>query len=376
MMGQPSGYRRGPYRLPPRAGGGVAAWAARQLWGALRRLPATFMLRRLLKAFSTILMVVTITFFIIRLMPSNPVDIYIQEQMTLYAMTYDDARAQASAMFAIDLDEPIFSQYLAYLRNLARGDLGQSYKSFGTPVASMVARFLPWTLFSVGLALLTSFTLGMGLGMLMAYRRESLLDHVLSTVGSVFSSVPNYLVAMVLLVLLGVQWRVLPIARMRGSMSPGLKPGFTPTFLADILFHAAMPIATYVLTTVGSWMLTMKSSTIATLEEDYVTVARARGLPDGRIITAYVGRNAVLPLFTQLAISVGFIVGGSVLIEAIFVYQGVGKLLIDSINQRDYPVMQAVFLIITVAVILANLAADLLYSRLDPRIRTAGGEEA
>jgi len=342
----------------------------------LRRIASNFILRRLVRALITIWIVITLTFFIIRLMPSNPVDIFIQEQMSLYSMTYDDARAQASALFSIRMDQPVFSQYLDYLGNLTHGDLGKSFKSFGTPVSSMVAKFLPWTLFSVGLSLLISFTLGMALGMLMAYRRESLLDHILSTIGSVLSSVPNYLVAMVLLVFLGVQWRVLPLAQMRGSMTPGIQPGFTLEFLGDILFHAAMPITTYVLTTVGGWMLTMKSSTITTLEEDYVTVARARGLPDSRIMTAYVGRNAMLPLFTQLAISVGFIVGGSVLIEAIFVYQGVGKMLIDSINQRDYPVMQAVFLIITIAVILANFMADFLYSWLDPRVRTTGGSEA
>ncbi|PJF46504.1 MAG: ABC transporter permease, partial [Candidatus Thermofonsia Clade 3 bacterium] len=118
----------------------------------------------------------------------------------------------------------------------------------------------------------------------------------------------------------------------------------------------------------------MKSSTIATLEEDYVTVARARGLKDGRIMTSYVGRNASLPLFTQLAISIGFVFGGSVLIEAIFVYQGIGQQLIKAINQRDYPVMQGIFLMITISVIMANLIADLLYSRLDPRIRLGQGE--
>lgn len=340
-----------------------------------RRLIANYILRRLVKSLVTIWLVVTATFFIIRLMPGSPVEIYIQEQMSLYGMSYDDARAQASAMFGIGLDRPVIFQYFDYMGNLLRFDMGTSYKSFGTPVISMVAKFLPWTLFSVGLSLLLSFTLGMLLGMITAYRRESLLDHILSTLGSIFSSVPNYLVAMVIIVLLGGYWRILPIAQMRGSMTPGIEPGFTPEFIGDILFHASMPVATYVLTTVGGWMLTMKSSTIATLEEDYVTVARARGLPDRRIMTAYVGRNAILPLVTQLAISVGFIVGGSALIENIFVYMGVGKLLIDSINQRDYPVMQAVFLIITVTVILANLLADLLYSRLDPRIRTTGGGE-
>ena len=156
---------------------------------------------------------------------------------------------------------------------------------------------------------------------------------------------------------------------MRGAYSPGMKPGFTLAFIKDIFFHAALPILTYVLTTVGGWMLAMKSSTISTLGEDYVTVAEARGLPERRIITSYVGRNASLPLITQLAISIGFVVGGSTLIEFIFVYQGIGQLLLSSINARDYPVMQGVFLIITIAVILANFLADFVYGWLDPRIR-------
>jgi peptide/nickel transport system permease protein len=128
-----------------------------------------------------------------------------------------------------------------------------------------------------------------------------------------------------------------------------------------------------VITTIGTWMLTMKSSTLNALEEDYVTVAKARGLPERRIMTAYVGRNAVLPVFTQMAIAAGFVVGGSVLVETIFTYQGVGWLLISSINARDYPVMQGVFLVITVSVVVANLLADALYSKLDPRIGSRGG---
>src|SRR6185312_13113691 len=134
-----------------------------------------------------------------------------------------------------------------------------------------------------------------------------------------------------------VQWKLINFAQLRGSTSPGIKPGFTIVFIKDIFLHAALPIGTYVLTTVGFWMLSMRNSTMATLGEDYVTVARARGLSDGRIATAYVGRNATLPLFTRLAISVGFIVGGSVLLETLFTYQGVGYLLAKSISQRDYP---------------------------------------
>jgi peptide/nickel transport system permease protein len=175
-----------------------------------------------------------------------------------------------------------------------------------------------------------------------------------------------------IIVWLGIQWKLVPIADMRGALSPNIVPGLTWAFFSDAFFHAALPIATYFVTTVGNWMLSMKSSTLNTLGEDYVTVAKARGLKDWRITTAYVGRNASLPLFTQLAISIGFVVGGSLLIETIFVYQGIGQTLGQAINRRDYTVMQGIFLVTTLAVIFANFFADLLYSWLDPRIKLDG----
>jgi peptide/nickel transport system permease protein len=219
-----------------------------------------------------------------------------------------------------------------------------------------------------------SFTIGILLGLIMAYRREGWLDHSLSVIASVLSAVPNYILGILLIIWLGVRWGVVPVAQMRGSLSPGVVPGFTFEFFQDALFHAALPIATYVLATVGSWMLTMKSSTISVLEEDYVTVARAKGLKESRITTAYVGRNAALPLFTLLAISIGFVMGGSVLIETIFQYQGIGYSLLQSVNKRDYTVMQGIFLVITLAVIFANFFADILYSWLDPRIKLGSQE--
>ncbi len=335
----------------------------------LQRIWRNYMLRRVAAALFKIWIVITLTFFIVRLMPTNPIDAYVNELMDQYGFSYEEAKDQAAALFNIDLDSSLWDQYVQYMANLLHGDLGTSYRSKGTPVIKMIAKFLPWTLFSVGVSLLISFTLGILLGMIMAYRRESLLDHTLSALASIFSAIPNYLVGMMILVFLGVQWKIFPITKMRGSMSPGMKPAFTWAFIKDIFYHALLPILTYVLTTIGTWMLAMKSSTISTLGEDYITVAKARGLPERRIVTAYVGRNASLPLFTQLAISIGFIVGGSALIEFIFVYQGVGQLLLSSINTRDYPVMQGVFLVITIAVILANFLADFVYGWLDPRIR-------
>lgn len=340
----------------------------------IKAITSNYLVRRLGKALFTVWFVTTLIFFLVRLMPSNPIEVYINELIVQYSLTYPQARDQAASLFAIDLDAPLWKQYLDYMVNLAQGDMGTSLRSPGTPVSAIIARFLPWTIFSVGMGLLISFTIGMILGMLSAYHRDRAWEPVVSAMGSFLSSIPDYIIGILLLVYLGVRWEIVPIHAMRGSSTPGIQPGFTLEFIKDIFFHAALPIATYVLATFGAWLLTMKSNTISTLGEDYVTVARARGLPERRITSAYVGRNASLPLIAQLAISIGFVVGGSILIEFIFVYQGIGFQLREAINTRDYPVMQGIFLVITISVILSNLLADYVYGWLDPRVRIAGGE--
>jgi peptide/nickel transport system permease protein len=355
----------------------VASGAMGGQWVASTRLFAGWLyghpvLRAVVKALLTVFVVVTLTFFLIRLMPGNPIEVYINSLMSEQGMSYTEAADVVRGKFSVDLNRPVLEQYASFLANLARGDLGNSLLTEGVPVTSLILQYLPWTLFAVGTGLLVSFTLGIGLGVLTAYWRNSALDHILSSIGAIFASIPDYLIGIMIVVFLGVQLRLVPITQMRGATSPGVTPGPTLEFLGDIFFHAALPIATYVLAHLGVWMLTMKNSTLATLGEDYVTAARARGLTDGRITTAYVGRNAVLPLFTQFTISAGFILGGAVFIETIFVYQGLGWLLLKSISARDYPVMQGIVLLITGAVVLGNLAADLLYSRLDPRIARSG----
>ncbi|MBO0744407.1 MAG: ABC transporter permease [Candidatus Dormibacteraeota bacterium] len=335
----------------------------------LGKIVRSYAFNRIWRALLTIYVVITLTFFLVREMPGSPIAVYIQNLMGQYGMSYPDALARAQALFQFNPNEPLIQQYWTYLQNLAHGNMGQSFLSPGTSVTSIIASYLPWTLFSVGLGLLTSFVLGISLGMIMAYKRESVLDHGLTVTGSFFHSVPNYILGMLIVVLLGIQLGLFSVADMRGSYSAGIQPGISPAFIGDALYHAALPIVTYVLTTIGGWMLIMKSSTIATLEEDYVTVARARGLRDGRIVTAYVGRNAILPLFAQLAISIGFVVGGSLLVEWLFQYQGIGLALYNAIYMRDYTVMQGIFLVLTVSIVTANLLADLLYGRLDPRVR-------
>jgi peptide/nickel transport system permease protein len=337
-----------------------------------RRFAGHYLLRRVLRGLFTIFLMVSLSFFLFRLMPGSPIEVYIANLVTQYNIPYAEAQQQAASLFSLDLDAPLYLQYLDYVGNLFQGDFGTSLISRGTPVSTLILRYLPWTLFSVGIALMISFTIGVLLGMLMAYKRNSPLDHALTVFASVTQSVPQYLLAIILVVYLGVQWELVSLGAMRGSLSPGVKPGLNFTFIKDAFYHAALPMLTYVLATVGGWMLTMRSSTEATLGEDYVTVAKARGLPERRIATAYVGRNASLPLFTQLTVAIAFVVSGSFILEFIFVYQGLGLVLLNAINQRDYPVMQGVFLVITTLVVVVNMLADLIYARLDPRIRLMG----
>lgn len=336
------------------------------LW---RRVVGNFFVKRIARSIFIVYVVTTLTFFLVRLMPGNPMQVYVNNLVAQYGMAYDRAMQMAAALFSINLKQPILVQYGQYMLNILHGNLGMSLLSQGTQVSTMLLQYLPWTLFSVTVALFISFVIGILLGMYMAYRRETWLDHVLSTLSSIFHSVPNYLTAIMIIVVFGVELKWFQVGQMRGDLSPGVVPGFNLHFVGDALYHALLPIITYVLTTAGTWALTMRSSTIRTLEEDYVLVARSRGLSDRRIAVAYVGRNSILPLFAQLTIAVGFVVGGSVLIEQVFVYQGIGWILAQAINQRDYPVMQGVFLAITLSVVVANLLADLLYSKLDPRIR-------
>jgi peptide/nickel transport system permease protein len=325
------------------------------------------------KALLTVFVTASITFFLIRLMPGNPIDIKIDELTKDGLMSYQEARAQAASLFSIDLDRPLPLQYVEFIGSLVHGDLGYSFVSQGTPVTAIVLAVLPWTLLTVGTGVLLSFTAGVFLGLLAAYNRNKPIDHVLYLSGSIVSSVPSYFMPLLIILVFGLQLRWIPITEMRGTYSSGVTPGFSLEFIGNVLVHAALPILVFFLASIGHWILSMKSATVNALEEDYVSAAKARGLSEGRIMTAYVGRNAVLPLVTQLAITAGYVIGGSILIEQYFVYQGVGLRLNAAILQRDYPVMQGIFVIVTVSVVIANLLADVVYTKLDPRIGRAGG---
>lgn len=345
----------------------------RDAWHTLRQWSRNYTFRAVLQGIVTVFAVTTFTFFLIRQMPGNPVQIKIDQLMQTQNLTYEQARSIAMGIFLYDPETPIFTQYLAYMSQLLQGNLGQSVVSAGTPVASQILRYLPWTLFSVGLALTISFTLGVLIGLAMGYWRGSWFDNIVTVFASTVSGIPDYIIALLFILILGVQLQWFNVGEFRGGVDPTITAGFTLEYVASLLKYAFFPVLIYVLSTVGTWILAMKSSTISTLGEDYITVAQARGLSEQRVLTSYIGRNAMLPLVTRLAISIGFVVGGSIIIEEIFQYPGLGRALLRAVNGRDYTTMQGIFLVITSTVVLSNLFSDLALAWLDPRVRLGEG---
>lgn len=335
----------------------------------LRRIRRSYSFRVIISGLITIWAVTTFTFFLIRQMPGSPVEVKIDELMTRQGLTYDEAYRAAATIFNFDPDRPILLQYADFWGNLLRGDLGNSITKGGVSVASIILRYLPWTLFSVGLALLISFSLGILIGLAMGYWRGSWFDNIMTAIASLLSGLPDYILALLVIVFFGVQLHWFDIGSVRGGVDPTITPAFSFEYIKSILQFAFMPILIYVLASIGTWILSMKSSTLSTMGEDYVTVAKARGLPERRILNAYIGRNAMLPLITRLAITVGLVVGGAVIIEEMFQYPGLGRNLYIAISGRDYTTMQGIFLVITISVVFANIFADFVIGWLDPRVR-------
>lgn len=314
-------------------------------------------------------LVATVTFLTIRALPGNPVDVWVQELQNS-GLSGDQARDKATQLLKIDVDEPLWSQYVDYMWNLAHGDLGNSViLSPGTPVTELLGGRLLWTLFSVSIALTIGFLLGLYLGSVAAYRRGTWLDRLISNVSALMSSVPAVILGILLVFLVGVVWDIVPLQDLKGAYSPDVQPGLNLDFILSAIGHVIAPGIVYVLVSFGGWALLMRSNALGVLSDDYVTQARARGLSERTIRVSFVQRNARLPLVTAFAINMGFVVSGSVLVERIFVYPGVGQLLANALARRDYTVMQGVVIATTVTVLLTTALADALYGWLDPRTR-------
>ena len=315
------------------------------------------------RALFTIFAAVSLTFFMIRFLPGDPED-YLEAQLSQQSgMTSQEINAIVESYTNINPDKPLTMQYIDYMISTAKGDLGTSIW-YQDSVSSILADALPWTVFVMGIALFFIFVIAIALGALMAYNEGSTFDTSTTVALILSNSIPYYVVGILSIYILGYQWGLFPTG---GRISSNVNAGFTLPFIGSALYHAALPAFSLVITGIGGRAIAMRSNSIRVLGEDYLRVARLRGIPSNRIALNYVGRNAILPMYTGLVISIGFMFGGSIILEKIFTYPGVGYYLFGSINTRDYPLLMGGFLIITIAVVIGVYFADLTYEKLDPR---------
>lgn len=323
------------------------------------------MVKRAGIAFLTIIFAVLLTFLLIHMAPGDPCYMWAMQLMKDYGIPFDIAYNQAVQMWGYDPSEPLSAKFVRYMSGLLHGDLGYSMV-YRMSVNRIIMRALPWTVFVLAIALLVSFTFGVALGTLIAWRRKGVLDPIITGFASLTAATPAFVIGLILLIFLGINLKWFPT---KGAYSIWVTPGFNSPFILDVLHHAALPILAFALEGFGGWALAMKGSAVSVLGEDYVTAAKARGLRERRIMVSYVTRNSILPLVTTLAIALGGMLGGSMLVEMIFNYPGIGYFFSDAVGKRDYGMMQGLFLLVTVATVLANLLADFLYAKLDPRVK-------
>lgn len=320
--------------------------------------------RKLILFVATLWAAVTVNFFIPRLMPGTPGD----AALAKLAGNGPISPAQRQAIEAT-LGVPhgsLVSQYWSYLDNSAHGRFGISYTYFPQSVSSLIRTALPWTLVLVGTVTVIAFVVGTLLGVLAAWRRGRATDTVATVGGTFTSAFPYFWTALLLLFVFAFKLNWFPI---KGGYQADVSPNLSLAFVRDAAFHSVLPALTILISGLGGWLLGMRNNMINTLGEDYVTFAEANGLRGRTVALRYAARNALLPNLTAFGMALGLVVGGSLLTEVVFAYPGVGYLLYNAVVNEDFPLMQALFLVITVSVLIANFAVDMLYGLLDPRVR-------
>jgi peptide/nickel transport system permease protein len=266
------------------------------------------------------------------------------------------------------IDAPLWDQYLAYLKSVFTGDLGRSIKYYPLPVTELLGRALMWTVGLVGTATVVSFTIGTFLGIMAAWRRGTVFDTVVSLAAIFSSSVPAVVVSLITLFAFGYTLGWFPNGY---AADPMLDPSWHWDYVSSVLYHGTLPMLTMVIVLTGGFAVTMRNNMINLLGEDYIVMGRAKGLSDGVVMLWYAARNALLPTVSALAISLGAVLGGSLVTEVVFNYPGMGNTLYQAILARDYPVIQGELLIMTAAMLTANFVVDLSYVLLDPRLKRA-----
>jgi peptide/nickel transport system permease protein len=305
---------------------------------------------------------VTLAFVIPRLMPGDP-------EATMFSRFHGKLDPEAMAALRETFgfsDEPLWRQYVSYIGHVASGDLGVSVSYFPARVGDVIATGMVWTLFLAGMAVVMAYVLGTLLGIAAAWRRGGWLDAVGPPLFVLLGAFPFFWLAMLLLFLFGFTLGWTPV---RHAHDARVSAGLSVEFLWSVMTHAALPAITIVVATVGTWMLDMRNTMMSILGEDYITMAHAKGLPPRRVMFRYAARNALLPSVTSFGMALGFVLSGSLLTEIVFSYPGQGYLLIQAVRALDYPLIQGLFLTITLAVLGANFLVDIVYVWLDPRAR-------
>jgi peptide/nickel transport system permease protein len=305
---------------------------------------------------------VTVNFFIPRAMPGTAVE----TMMAKFPDLQPGAAKALEAEFGVGHQGSLLHQYWVYLGNIAHLNLGTSVSLYPDKVTSVLASTVPWTLALVGTATIISFVLGTLLGVFAAWRRGGWLDQAMP--GFMFlQATPYFFLALLMIEFFSLDWHIFPVS---GGYTLGLSPGWNLTFIGSAIWHSLLPALTIIATSMAGWMLQMRNVTITTIGEDYVLAAQAKGLSSRRVIFTYAARNAILPNIAGFALAIGFVVAGALVMEIVFSYPGVGLTLYNAVTADDYPLTQGIFLVISFAVLLACMLADVVYVFADPRART------
>ena len=305
---------------------------------------------------------ITVNFAIPRIMPGNAVD----AMLAKYPNLDPNSLKALQAEFGTHTHGSLISQYFSYLGDLAHGNLGLSVNQYPAKVTTIIAQTLPWTLILVGTATIISFVLGTLLGIFSAWRRGGWLDRTLPAF-TFLQATPYFFLALVVIQLFAVSWGLFPFGQ---GYDLGQTPGWNWTFISSAAYHSFLPALTIVLTSMAGWMLQMRNMMITTIAEDYVLVAQAKGLSPRRVMFTYAARNAILPNLAGFALSLGFVVAGALVMEIVFSYPGIGLTLYNAVTGDDFPLLQGIFLVISLSVLGACLIADIAYFLADPRTRS------
>jgi len=317
--------------------------------------------RKLSQAALTIVAIVILNFLLFRAMPGSPERILLRNPH----ITQEQLEAVRARW---GLDRPLIpDQLVDYIASTATGDLGYSLKFQGKPVVDVIADSLWPTVLLIGLGEFVAITIGLSIGAYAGWKRGGVVDRVGSGISLILYSMPYFVIGMPLIIIFAAGLHWFPTS---GMTSVGGRPTDPIGQLVDLGRHLVLPLVTVALGLIGSYSIIMRSAILETRSEDYMTTARAKGISDVRQLRSHALPNALLPMVTIIAINLGYVVAGAITAEIVFNWPGLGSLTVTALSARDYPVLQGVFLLLSVAVVLANLVADVVYGLLDPRVRS------